>query len=154
VVVVVVVVAVVVVAVVVVVVVEAVVVVVVVVAVVVVVVVVIVVVALHDCCLCFSSGWMYPDGHGLQIASAYMLPADAAYSLMLQKDRGLHVGAFALSWKLTPSVHFTQTRSDVPAATLSTTYPAGQVRKPAHSRSEVGVGATSSYCVLVHSVVV
>ena len=146
--------AVVVVAVVVVVVVEAVVVVVVVVAVVVVVVVVIVVVALHDCCLCFSSGWMYPDGHGLQIASAYMLPADAAYSLMLQKDRGLHVGAFALSWKLTPSVHFTQTRSDVPAATLSTTYPAGQVRKPAHSRSEVGVGATSSYCVLVHSVVV
>jgi hypothetical protein len=143
--------AVVVVAVVVVVVVEAVVVVVVVVAVVV---VVVVVVALHDCCLCFSSGWMYPDGHGLQIASAYMLPADAAYSLMLQKDRGLHVGAFALSWKLTPSVHFTQTRSDVPAAKLSATYPAGQVRKPAHSRSEVGVGATSSYCVLVHSVVV
>ena len=146
--------AVVVVAVVVVVVVEAVVVVVVVVAVVVVVVVVIVVVALHDCCLCFSSGWMYPDGHGLQIASAYMLPADAAYSLMPQKDRGLHVGAFALSWKLTPSAHFTQTRSDVPAAKLSATYPAGQVRKPAHSRSENAVGATSSYCVLVHSVVV
>jgi hypothetical protein len=84
--------------------------------VVVVAVVVVVVVELHDCCLCFSSDWVYPYGPSLQFVSACVLPADAVHSFMPQKDWSLHVGAFALSGKLMPSAHLFFTDSTVPRA--------------------------------------